>query len=148
VQAIEELKQAAEAKWKECDAMSNAYAKTLSALFPANLIFVVGAALLSLIAGASLLVENDLLTKTGAGVLALVSGGLTIIHSKLECESYQAECRKLLGIYRGIAQDYKNLNVVDDVAKFKERLSAIDDRLSATLKTCTAWPILWKRAKA
>jgi hypothetical protein len=34
-----------------------------------------------------------------------MSGALTIIHSKLGCEQYQAECKKLLSFYRGMAEE-------------------------------------------
>jgi hypothetical protein len=54
------------------------------------------------------------MTKTSSGLLALASGALTIIHSKLGCEEYQAECKKLLSFHRGIAEDYGNLKFVDE----------------------------------
>src|SRR5215218_9773420 len=78
MQAIDQLKQAAEAKRQESRLMSRAYSSTLSALIPANFVLVVGAALLSLVAGATILIENDLLTKTESGILALLSGAFTI----------------------------------------------------------------------
>src|SRR5215510_5875019 len=80
---LDELRQAAERKRRESRMLSQAYSSTLSALVPANFLLVVGAALLSLVAGATILIENDLLTKIQSGVLALVSGAFTIIHSKL-----------------------------------------------------------------
>ena len=106
---ISHLKLAAEEKRKENLILSLAYAKTLAWLIPANFILVVGAALLSLVAGATILTENKWLTKDVSGLLALVSGALTIVHSKLGCEQYQGECRKLSAFHRGMAADYGNL---------------------------------------
>jgi hypothetical protein len=133
----------AEVKRRESKIMSKAYSTTLSTLAPANFLLVVGAALLSLVAGATILLENDVLTKTQSGFLALLSGALTIIHSKLGCEQYQAECRKLLSVYRGIAEDYANLQVVDDVDELRKRFSALNDQQSAIIKGASGWPFDW-----
>jgi hypothetical protein len=145
---IDELKQAAELKHRESRVMSHAYSATLSALRPANFVLVVGAALLSLIAGAAILVENDFLTKTQSGVFALVSGAFTIIHSKLGCEQYQAECRKLLSFYRGIAEDYGNLRFLADAEEFQRQFFALNDQLSAAAKSASAVPYEWAISKA
>ena len=125
-----------------------AYSKTLAWLIPANFILVVGAALLSLVAGATILIANNWLTPVQSGVLALVSGALTIVHSKLGCEQYQAECRKLLAFHRGIAADYGNLQIADDVEELKKRMMALNEQVSAALKSATALPFASVVAKA
>lgn len=148
MQVADDLKQAAEVKGRESLVMSQAYSKTLSALVPVNFLLVVGAALLSLLAGATILIENDLLTRIHSGVLALVSGGLTIVHPKLGCQQYQAECRKLLNFCRGIAEDYNNLRFVADADEFRKRFFALNDQLSAIVKSASALPFAWATAKA
>jgi len=148
VETIDQLKQAAEIKRRENLVMSQAYSTTLSALVPANFVLVVGAALLSLLAGATILIENNVLTKIESGILALVSGALTIVHSKLGCEQYQAECKKLLSFHRGIAQDYANLQIVNDVDECRKRFAAVNDQLSAAVKSASAWPFDWAMTKA
>jgi hypothetical protein len=145
---LNELKNAADLKATECKIMAQAYSSTLSALTPANLVLVVGAALLSLVAGATILIENNLLTKVQSGVLALISGGFTIVHSRLGCEQYQAECKKLLCFYRGIAEEYTNLGIINDVKVIQRRLLALNDQLSATTKHTSAMPFDWAMAKA
>jgi len=147
--SMEQLKQASETKQRDSLVMSRAYATTLSALTPLNFVLVIGAALLSLVAGASILTENKVLTNVQSGILALVSSALTIIHSKLGCEQYQAECRKLVSFHRGIAEDYENLRIVDDVDKLRDRLSALNDQLSAMIKSSASLPFDWtvKRIK-
>jgi len=148
VETISHLKLSAEEKRKENLILSLAYSKTVAWLIPANFILVVGAALLSLVAGATILIENNWLTKIQSGVLALVSGALTIIHSKLGCEQYQAECRKLSAFHRGIAADYGNLQIADDVEELKNRLVALNEQASAALKSASVTPFASAVARA
>lgn len=109
-------------------------------LTPANFLLVVGAAILSLVAGATILIENSFLTNVQSGMLALISGAFTVVHSKLGCEQYQSECRKLMSFHRGIASDYDNLLIADGVEDFKKRITALNDQVSAVLKSTTALP--------
>ena len=138
--SLEQLK--AEATRRQMDnlALSRAYQTTLSWLTPANFVLVVGAAVLSLVAGASILIEASFITEVQAGILALVSGAFTIIHSKLGCEQYQSECKKLLSFHRGVAADYENLHALDNTDELKNRLLALNDQVSAVLKSTTALP--------
>lgn len=147
--AITELRLAADAKGKESKALSQAYSTTLTALAPANIILVVGAALLSLAAGASILIDSELITKTSSGLLAFASGALTIIHSKLGCEDYQAECKQLLSFHRGKAEDYGNLKFIEEADEFRRRFLALNDEVATTMKTSSALPFEWAtRGKA
>ena len=120
--------------------LSQAYQKTLNWLMPANFLLVVGAAILSLVAGATILIENSFLTRVQSGILALVSGAFTIVHSKLGCEQYQSECKKLMSFHRGIASDYDNLLTAGEVEDFRKRIMALNDQVSAVLKSSTALP--------
>jgi hypothetical protein len=146
--AISHLKLAAEEKRKENLILSLAYTNTLVWLIPANFILVVGAALLSLVAGATILIANNWLTPVQSGLLALVSGAFTIVHSKLGCEQYQGECRKLSAFHRGMAADYGNLQIADDVEELKKRMVALNEQHSAALKSATASPFASAVSKA
>jgi hypothetical protein len=148
MEEIEQLKQATQVKLRDCRVMSRAYATTLSGLIPANFVLVVGAALLSLVAGATILIKGNLLSETTAGILALMSGALTIIHSKLGCEQYQSECKKLSSFYRGIAEDYANLQFISDENEFRKRVSALNDQLSSAVKNSSAAPFDWALTKS
>ena len=97
---------------------------------------------------ATILTESELITKTSSGLLALASGALTIIHSKLGCEEYQAECKKLLSFHRGIAEDYGNLKFVDEAEEFRKRFLALNDQVATTTKTSSALPFEWATARA
>ena len=145
MELLDELKRAANLKQRECRITAHAYSATLSALKPANFVLVVGAALLSLIAGATILVDNGLLTKIQSGVLALLSGAFTIVHSKLGCEQYQGECKKLLSFYRGMAEDYTNLHLqpIIDAGEFHKRFFELNNQFSAAVKSSTAFPFNW-----
>lgn len=105
---IDQLQRDATRRRDENLVLARAYQNTLSLLVPANFILVVGAAILSLVAGATILIESSFLTNVQSGIFALVSGAFTIIHSKPGCEQYQAECKKLLSFHRGIAADCDN----------------------------------------
>ena len=140
---LESLKQIANEKSTECKIQSYAYSLTLSALAPANFILVVGAALLSLAAGASILTKTELITELQAGIMALVAGGFTIIHSKLGCDEYQAECRDLVGFYKSIAEEYSNLLIEDHSDELKQKLVAVNQKLSDEIKTSKAFPFNW-----
>jgi hypothetical protein len=145
---VEELKRDADARRRDNESLAIAYSRTLSLLGPANLVLVVGAALLSLVAGASILTDTGMLNRVQSGVMALVSAGFTVIHSKLGCEQYQAECRKLLSFHRGIAADYANLSLIDDPDDLRKRLNALNDQASAILKSTSALPFKFHLAPA
>jgi hypothetical protein len=141
--SLEDLRQFAIERHRENAALSRAYSKTLAALIPANFLLVVGAAILSLVAGATILIDQHVISTTTSAVLALISGAFTIIHSRLGCEQYQAECKKLVSFHRGMAVDYEHLRVIDDVADFRKQLTALNDEVSATVKNATSTPFQW-----
>jgi|GEM_PF-3621077 hypothetical protein len=141
--SLDDLKQMSEKKSRECKVQSSAFSISLGVLAPANFIFVVGAALLSLVAGASILIENQIIFNLQAGIMAIVSGGFTIIHSKLGCDQYQAECKKLVSYYKGIAEDYSNLSLIGDADELKKELDALNKELSKTIKNSSIFPFDW-----
>ena len=145
---IEQLQGEATRRRDENLVLARAYQGTLNLLMPANFVLVVGAALLSLVAGATILIETSFLNKVQSGILALVSGAFTIIHSKLRCEEYQAECKKLLAFHRGIAAEYENLLIVDDGDDLKKQIRALNDQVSTTLKATAAVPLAGALEKA
>lgn len=145
---LEELKLIADKKRIKCAIDAKAYSIWLSRLVPANMVLVVGGALLSLIAGASLLVEQGIISKQTAGVLALVSSGFTIIHNKLNCDQHQAECRRLKSLYEGLSEDYENLEAESDVEKFKSKLQALNNDRTQVKKGAGASPSLKSIAQA
>jgi hypothetical protein len=136
------LKTIANKKRLECAIEAKAFSTWLSALVPANIVLVVGAALLSLVAGASILVEQNIIEPTTAGVLAIVSAGFTIIHTKLNCDQHQAECRRLKSLYEGLSEDYANLEVISEFKDFESKLDALNTERSQIKKGAGASPPL------
>lgn len=148
MEEIEELKSIADGKRIECEIDAKAYTIWLSQLAPANIVLVVGAALLSLIAGASLLVEQGIISKKSAGVLALVSSGFTIIHNKLNCDQHQAECRRLKSLYQGLSEDYANLAMEAEPEELRAKLQALNAERTQVIKGAGASPSLKSIEKA
>ena len=145
---LDALSAKAMAKRKTCEIESTAYRLWLSLLMPANLILVVGAGLLSLLAGASLLVDQQIISKTATGLMALISSAFTLVHTRLKCDEHQAECRKLQSFYRGLAVDYANLETEADPAEFKTRLDSLNNSLAQVQKEISAYPSQRSYAKA
>jgi hypothetical protein len=56
------------------------------------------------------------------------------------CETYQAECRKLLAFHRGMAADYGDLQIVHDAEELRKRMIALNEQVSAAFKSATASP--------
>ena len=76
MEELEKLRSISEEKRVECAIEAMALSIWLRKLIPANFLLVVGGALLALVAGASMLVEQGILDKTIAGILSLISAGV------------------------------------------------------------------------
>jgi hypothetical protein len=127
----------------ECHVQSTTLRIWLSALSPANFLLVVGSALLSLVAGASILVKSGIISPLAAAILALISSALTLIHHVLGCDAHQAECRKLKALYDGLRIKYERMELESDASKLKRQIDQLDERradISETTKVITpAW---------
>jgi len=104
--------------------------------------------LLSLIAGASILVDQQIISNTAAGIIALVSSAFTLIHNRMGCDQHQAECRKLQSFYQGLAFDYGNLETETNPAEFRKKLDSLNNELALILKGSSAHPSADSYAKA
>ncbi len=139
-EGMKELIEQAKENELDCKSLAKAYSIWLKKLTPANWLLVLGAALLSLVAGASLLVNQGVLTKEAAGVLALISAAFTIIHTKLNCDHHQAECKKLKGSYKGLALEYKNLKSISDLEEYRKKLQSLNDKRALIEENADAEP--------
>ena len=137
---LEQLQAFAKKKHIECEIDATAYSIWLQKLTPSNLILVVGGSLLSLIAGASILIDQGIISEKTAGVLALISSGFAIVHSKLGCDHHQSECRRLKGLYEGLSEDYANLLIEEDFGEFKKKLQTLNSERSQVIKSASATP--------
>lgn len=127
-------------KVRFCDRWSRSYAIWLKFLAPANLLFVLGAALLSLVSGAAILQHFSWLTADQAAMAAFVSTAFTLIHTKLKCDSHQDECRRLRAQYDAMKVRFESILHEPDEAIAEKRLVELDERLSQIVQTAQAWP--------
>lgn len=145
---LEDLRLVAEEKRLECAIDAKAFSIWLKTLTPANVLFVIGAALLSLVAGTAMFVEYGFLTKQVAGIFAFISAAFTVVHSKLNCDQHQAECKRLKGLYQSLSEEYENLRIETDAEKFKSQLKKLNDQRAQIIKSSATWPSEGSQAKA
>ncbi|MGW2663749.1 hypothetical protein ACWCW7_22550 [Nocardia tengchongensis] len=125
---------------QECRIQARAYSIWLSVLRPANIVLVVGAAVLSAVAGAAVLAS-----KGGSlpGYLALVSAVFTVIHTRLDCDVHQAECRHLRSAYDAQADRYRSLCDADEPVELKNGVRELDASLADMRAAAKAIPPNW-----
>ena len=133
---------------KECKLKVRAFEIWLGALLPANVVLVGGAALLSLIAGAEILVKTNLISVNTAGILALTSSGFTLIHNRFRCDPHQAECKRLKNELSSIRTKYESLRIESDDAVLREKLTELDAGLAQLRAGAAASPMNWCTRKA
>lgn len=121
----------AAARERECRLQAAAYRRVLHLLAPANWLLVAGAALLSTVAGATIVTTT--VPHFIPALLALLSAAFTVIHKGLHCEVYQSECRRLRSAYDALACRYRSLELIETPADFHRDLRALDAR-EATLR--------------
>ena len=82
--------------------------------------------LLAVIAGSAIFTSNYSLL---LGIGALVAALLTAIHKGLDCDTHQAECRRLVQAYRGLETRYSTIaeTCVEDA---QERTIELEEKLA------------------
>ena len=110
----------------ECMIERRALEIWLVTLKPANWITILMPALLSVLAGGTILSEPTLLgpnVKLFAGVCALAASLLTTVHKALDCDAHQAECDRLRRAFGALETEYDNIRVCqpEDLAAKIER---------------------------
>ena len=136
----EELRAVANARRQENSDWAAAYSITLGWLVPANTLLVVGAAVLSLFAGASALLKYGFTTPEMTALLAFSSSVLTLLHTKFGCDKYQSECKRLVGVHRALAVEYSHLATASDETQLARDLSALNKHYSDVVGTARSWP--------
>jgi len=137
-----------ESRVRDCELQRRAFEIWLSALMPANLILVVGAGLLSLFAGASILTQSRVITTQTAGFMALASAALTLIHNLLRCDPHQAECRRLRRAYEELRIRYHSLDAFTDETEIRKQLVELDKERATIAGGANATPAVWSTARA
>ena len=133
---VEQAKEHEEA----CSERAGKYSAWLTQLTPANWVLVLGASLLSLAAGGSIFANENIFSYEVAGVMALVSAGLTLVHSTLNCDAHQSECRKAKRTYKGLAWDYGQLQWINDEEEYRSRLQCLNEAFDRISRETEAEP--------
>jgi hypothetical protein len=96
---------------QECRINRRAYEIWLSHLNPWNVVTVVSPAVLSVIAGSTILTEPTFLGEDKgrllAGIFALLSAVLTTIHKVIGCDVHQSECLRVIQAYSSLEVGYE-----------------------------------------
>jgi hypothetical protein len=114
----------ADARERECRIQARAYRSVLSKLAPANWLLVGGAALLSTVAGATIVTTTA--PHYLPASLALLSAAFTVTHKGLNCDVYQDECKRLRSAYDALACRYRSLELVESAADLQRDLRELD----------------------
>ena len=123
-----------------CNILAVAYSIWLRKLMRWNWVLVLGAALLSLIAGFSLFFDEGILPKKSAGFMIFISAAFTVIHTKLDCYQHQAECKKLRGSYNGLTSRYKDLESISDPEEYRKELQRLNEARALIEDNTSAQP--------
>lgn len=136
---------------RTCRENRRSYEIWLSHLAPRNLLTIVAPAVLSVIAGSTILAEPAFLGsdrgRTLAGVCALASAVLTAIHKALNCDAHQAECRRIKQAYSSLEVSYERLSFIPN-EKLTEELIKLDSRFEQIRTGAGANPPDWCLTRA
>jgi lysylphosphatidylglycerol synthetase-like protein (DUF2156 family) len=140
----EYIKEIAANRQAECKQRASYFDSRLRFFSKTNLITVIVPSLLGVIAGSALFAETnsswlgiDTLSWLAIGTLAAAL--LTAIHKGLDCDSHQAECRRLVQVYRGLETRYRTISEtsMDDkcgkFAELEEKLAVLKESQLATV---------------
>lgn len=138
---MQDLQNIAKEQEIKCHVMAKAYSIWLKQLFPANIILVVGAAIFALIAGSTHLFKIGAYDYSWiAGFLGILSAIFTIIHTKLNCDEHQAQCKILSRKFEAMAEGYLTLRTYTDEKYYREKLQEMDQQFIKLLAESSAKP--------
>lgn len=117
----------------ECELESLAFNQRLKLFGYSNWITVIVPSLLAIVAASTFANVNDIYI----GIAALTGAILATIHKTLDCGAYQAECRRLIQAYAGLATKYRSLHEVlrDD---WQAELRMLDEQLASIRENAAA----------
>jgi hypothetical protein len=138
----EKYRDIASARQIECAERADFFDKELRLFSKTNWFTVLIPSLLGVLAGSSLLVESNSIflgikVSTLIGLGTLLAACLTAIHKGLDCDAYQAECRRLVQEYRNLEIRYRTLAQIETPSIIEELL-ALDSELGELRQSQTA----------
>lgn len=132
----------ASSRQTECGERASAFDNRLRFFSITNWFTIIIPALLGVLAGSGIFVDSESSWRgyeasTLIGWGTLFAAILTAIHKGLDCEAHQAECRRLVQIYRGFEVRYRTLAQIEN-PNIVEELLALDSELGELRQSQTA----------
>lgn len=131
----ESIEEVAANRQVECNQKALYFESRLRFFSKTNWITVIVPSLLGVIAGSAL---SPSISSIWLGIGALIAALLTAIYKGLECDSHQAECRRLVQAYRGLETRYRTIsetdmdNACEKLAELEEQLAVLKESQMAT----------------
>jgi hypothetical protein len=140
----ESIQEIAANRQAECKQKASYFNSRLRCFSKTNLITVIVPSLLGVIAGSALFTSNSsswlgIETTSWLCIGALAAALLTAIHKGLDCDSHQAECRRLVQAYLGLENRYRTIaetsmeDAGDKLAELEEKLAVLKEGQLATV---------------
>ncbi|WP_339901319.1 hypothetical protein [Paraglaciecola polaris] len=128
----------------ECDERATYFDSQLRIFSKTNWITVLVPSLLGVLAGSGLFVDSSvyllgLSASSWIAIGTLLAAILSAIHKGLNCDAHQAECRRLVQLYRALEIRYRTLaqiemqNIVDQILALDAKLAALRQSQTATV---------------
>jgi hypothetical protein len=144
-----ELREHFRRRQRECQAEKEAYETWLGLLTPLRWFTVIGGIILSAAAGAIVLLAEY---RPGheewrlyAAMSAIVASMLTGLHTGLDCDVHQAECRRLAQVYSGLETAYESAPLGTDERQ-RLRFEQLETKLQEAKSEAAATPPRWCRS--
>lgn len=136
---------------RECHVEKSSYETWLGLLTPVRWVTIIGGIVLSAVAGGVVLLAEywppgESWRVYGAGC-AIVASVLTGIHTSLNCDAHQTECRRLIQLYSGLEGAYEAAPLVTR-DRLRMRFDELEAKFQEARSEATASPPQWCRRHA
>ena len=129
----------------ECGERADFFDSQLRLFSKTNRITVLVPSLLGVVAGSALFANSEPIWRgitpmVLVGVGTFVAAILTAIHKGLDCDAHQAECRRLIQVYRGLEVRYRSLaqietpNIIDELLALDSELGELRQSQTVTIR--------------
>ena len=132
---------------RDCEREEMAYRAWLRLLTPLRWTCVSGGVVFSTAAGVSVLWDGLPHGKVISAILAFSAAILTGLHTRLNCDAHQSECRRLIQAFKSLRDQYKDLGDLRPLEEAEQR-KALNKQRAKLKETATAIPATWCYSRA
>lgn len=132
---------------RDCEREEMAYRAWLGLLTPLRWGCVGGGVVFSAAAGVAVLWDALPHGKAISAILAFSATALTGLHTGLNCDAHQSECRRLIQAFKSLGDQYEDLKDLGPDEEAEER-KALNRRRAELKETATALPAAWCYSRA